>query len=256
MSDILTTIIQHKRGELKGLKEEFAKLDPTMRPRETLFFPPAHSFILTEIKPASPSEGRILPEKFSIGEIATTYVRAGADAISVLADRKFFQGDPCFTRELATSFEVPLLFKEFIIDPWQIDLAYNLGADIILLIASILTEKELAEFYNIARGKGLQVIVEVHNREDIIKALNINPEIIGINNRNLRTFKTTIETTLELMPFIPEEITIISESGIGTPDDIKILSRKGVKGFLIGTSILKSSNYINKIKELKNAMLG
>ena len=255
MKSILITIVQHKEEEIKQLKEEFAKITPSMRPRDIIPFPQEYPFLIAEIKPASPSAGRILPENFNIEDIASAYINAGADAISVLADRKFFQGDPCYIRQIATSHEIPLLFKEFIVDPWQIDLAYNLGADIILLIASILPDKKLSEFYTYAKRKGLQVIVEVNNREEITKTLRIKPEIIGINNRDLRTFKTTIETTLELRPFIPEEITVVSESGIGTPEDIRILKTNGVRGFLIGTSILQSSNYMEKIMELKNAML-
>lgn len=250
---ILQEIVENKKRELPQLKKEIKKISPGMRPRDVIPFPPSHPFIIAEIKAASPSAG-VIKKINDPAEIAQTYMQNGADAISIVVDRTYFKGDPCWIRDVASKVEVPVLFKEFVIDPWQIYFAYSLGADIVLLIASILDEATLKLLYKTARELGMEAIVEVHNKNELRKALTIEPKVVGINNRNLKTFEVNIETTLNLIKLIPHDVTVVSESGINNPDEIKKLLDKGVKGFLIGTSILKSSNIGEKLRELKNAL--
>ncbi len=252
--NILREIASYKKIEINSLRKEFKKLSSDMRPRDPIPFPPQSPFIIAEVKAASPSAGRILPEDFSPSQVANTYKENGADAISVVVDRKYFSGDPCWIREIA-KLEIPVLFKEFIVDPWQIDLAFSLGADIILLIATILSSTQLKEFMEKAYHLGLTTIVEVHSKEDLEKTLELNPKIVGINNRDLTTFKVNINTTANLLSGIPDFVTVISESGIETTEEIKFLRKKGVKGFLIGTSLLRSDDPGRKLKELKNAVV-
>ncbi len=253
--NILREIAEHKKREISELKREFRKLSPDLRPRDPLPFPPGNPFVIAEIKAASPSAGRILPEGFDHLAIAQTYKTNGADAISIVVDRHYFQGDPCWIREIA-ALEIPILFKEFVVDPWQIDFAYSLGADIVLLIASILPPHQIEEFAEKITAYHMTPLIEIHSVEEIGKVKDTNRAMIGINNRDLTTFRVDIENTLKILPHLPEGSTVVSESGIETIAQIVKLRNAGVNGFLIGTSILKSENLGKKLRELKNAALG
>ncbi len=250
---ILDEIVSHKRSEIKELKKEFGKLTKDSRPREVIPFPPDHPFLIAEIKAASPSAGKI--REIDPIEMAQLYIRGGADAISVVVDRKYFSGNPCWVREIALRTEIPILFKEFVVDEWQVEMAYSLGADIVLLIATALNEKELEKLHDAVNSLGMKALVEAHTKEDIEKALSIDPVMIGINNRDLKTFRVDISTTINLIDHIPQGITVVSESGIEKTEDIRLLREKGVMGFLVGTSILKSENLEEKVRELKNAVV-
>lgn len=206
--------------------------------------------LIAEIKKASPSKGVIRPD-FDPGEIALTYSQAGAAAISVLTDTKFFQGSPGYLRQVADVTGKPLLRKDFIIDPYQIYEAVLLGADAILLIISVLSNLEVVRFSEIADDLGLESLVEVHSEDELARALSLGARIIGINNRDLQTFKTDLTTTLRLREKIVDpEITVVSESGINTRNDVINLGYHGVHAMLVGEALMREQDIEKKIAEL------
>jgi len=198
--------------------------------------------LIAEVKKASPSKG-LIREDFNPVEIALAYQSAGASAISVLTDEKFFQGSIQYLEEVRKIVDLPILRKDFIIDPYQIYQTRAIRADIILLIASALTPEKLEEFYNLSRQLGLEILLEVHNEQEYKLAFSIGAEIIGINNRNLETFEVSIQNTLDLVK--DNDISdkyIISESGIATYSDIVTLKNNGISGVLIGESFMRQEN--------------
>ena len=207
--------------------------------------------IIAEVKKASPSKG-VICEDFYPVKIAKEYCSNGASAISVLTERDFFKGSDEYLKNISEVVNIPVLRKDFIIDRYQIFQAKNIGADAILLIASILEQKELKEFYNIATELGLNCLVEAHNEEEIKKALSIDAKIIGINNRNLKTFDVDIKNTETLIKIIPEEKVIVSESGFFNSDDIKRVQTIGVDAVLIGEALMKSDDISSKLMDLKS----
>ncbi|SKC80888.1 indole-3-glycerol phosphate synthase TrpC [Maledivibacter halophilus] len=206
--------------------------------------------IIAEIKKASPSKG-IIKNNFNPMEIAIAYTENKAEAISILTEDKFFRGDNSYLNVVRNVTSAPLLRKDFIIDPYQIYQSKILGADAILLIVSILSKTQLIEFQKIARSLGLFCLIEVHNRAELEIALEADSEIIGINNRNLKTFKTSLSTTENLIKHIPKSKIIISESGINTRQNIKFLETLGVNGVLIGESFMRASCINDKFKEFR-----
>ncbi|AOT69259.1 indole-3-glycerol phosphate synthase TrpC [Geosporobacter ferrireducens] len=206
--------------------------------------------MIAEVKRASPSKG-IIREDFNPLEIARSYQQNKAEAISVLTEEHFFQGSSRYLSEIRRFADIPLLRKDFIIDPYQIYQSKALGADVILLVAAALCTKELVLFQKIAAEIGLQCLVEVHNQEELDIAVEAQAEIIGINNRSLKTFDTDIETTAHLINKIPKGKTIISESGIHTRADMKYLEKLGVDGVLIGESLMRASSIRDKMRELR-----
>lgn len=206
--------------------------------------------IIAEIKKASPSKG-VIKEDFNPSEIAKAYTANCTEAISVLTEDRFFQGNNSYlnqVREFSTS---PLLRKDFIIDPYQIYQSKVLGADAILLIVSILSKEQLVDFQRIAMDIGLNCLVEVHDKSELEIALETDAEIIGINNRDLKTFNTTLSTTERLINHIPKSKIVVSESGINTRHDIEFLSSLGVNGVLIGESFMRAPTIEVKFKELR-----
>lgn len=206
--------------------------------------------IIAEVKKASPSKG-IIREDFDPLFIAKCYEANKVEAISVLTEDQFFQGQNQYLSEIKNTSSIPLLRKDFIIDPYQIYQSKVLGANAILLIVSILSKDELKKFQIIAKGIGLQCLVEVHDRLELETVLGTGADIIGINNRNLKTFETNLETTAHLMAFIPKNQVVISESGIHTQEDMKFLETLGVDGVLIGESLMKSKSISKKLIELR-----
>ncbi len=206
--------------------------------------------IITEVKRASPSKG-VIRENFDPVSIGIEYDKNKAEAISVLTEDKFFQGKNEYLSEIKRVTKAPILRKDFIIDPYQIFQSRILGADAILLIAAILSEKKLIEFQNIAKNLGLQCLVEVHDRSELEIVLEVGSDIIGINNRNLKTFVTDIRMTEELMKFIPKDKTVISESGIKDRKDMIFVKELGVKGVLIGESLMRAESIAEKLSELR-----
>ena len=205
--------------------------------------------IIAECKKGSPSKGVIVPD-YKAETIAVGYEKAGAACLSVLTDTKFFLGADKDLISVKNSCALPILRKDFIIDSYQIYETKAIGADCILLIVSCLTDQQLDEFFNISTDIGLDVLIEVHDRIELERALRLRSPLIGINNRNLKVFETDILNTVNLMKDIPDDRLIVSESGISTRKDIEILQNSGVNSFLIGETFLRSPDPFEKMKEL------
>lgn len=205
--------------------------------------------LITEIKKASPSAGLIRPE-FDPVTLAKTYAAAGATCLSVLTDEAFFQGSPAHLKAVRAAVDLPILRKDFILDPWQVYESRLMGADCILLIMAALTDSMARDLEELAHALDMDVLVEVHNRRELERAIGLRTQLIGINNRNLKTLKTTLETTAELAPLVPSDRFLIAESGIRTHQDVLLLSDAGARSFLVGESLLKQDDVGAATREL------
>ena len=205
--------------------------------------------MIAELKKASPSRG-IIRENFVVSDIAHDFAAAGAACLSVLTDRQFFQGSNEYLIQARQECTLPVLRKDFIVDTYQVFEARVIGADCILLIATLLDAENLKTLSDLAGELGLDVLIEVHNPDELEMALALNPRLIGINNRNLHTFTVSLDTTIDLIERIPEEIPVISESGIAKRDDVNRLTDAGVKGFLVGESLMTDANPGQRLKQL------
>ena len=244
--------IEHEKKEksIEILKQEVSTLPLS----ENFFFEESlkkkEFAFICEIKKASPSKG-IIVEEFPYIDIAQEYEQAGAAAISVLTEPNFFKGNDKFLKDVADIVNIPVLRKDFIIDEYQIYQAKLIGADAVLLICAILDETTLNKFLNIAKSLKLSCLVETHNEDEIKKALNSGAEIIGVNNRDLKTFTVDINISLKLKNLIPNNKIIISESGIKTAQNIKILKDAGFNGALVGESMMLSKDKKQFLSELR-----
>ena len=205
--------------------------------------------VIAEVKKASPSAG-IIREDFNYVNIAMEYEAGGASAISVLTDKEFFMGDIKYLSEIKEAVNVPVLRKDFIIDPYQIYEARAAGADSILLIARILTKEQIDTFLALAHKLGMECMVEVHDKNELEKVMETEAAIIGINNRNLDTLETNLETTLRLCHLVPDGKILVSESGIKTRADVLKLEEAGIDAILIGETLMRSKDIFLKMKEL------
>lgn len=206
--------------------------------------------LIAELKKASPSKG--LLKEYDVMKMADIYVSAGADAISVITEEDFFLGNPLFLEKIKEKYpHIPVLRKDFIFDEYQIYESKLLCADAILLIASILTSKQCKTLYELAKTLHMDVLFEIHDEEDLEKAFFAQVDIIGINNRNLKTLQVDLNTTFRLKKLIPEDKVIVSESGISEKAHVQELINSGVDAILVGTSIVLSDDPAKKIKELK-----
>jgi indole-3-glycerol phosphate synthase len=205
--------------------------------------------LIAEVKKASPSKG-ILRPYFDPMALAKTYADNGAAAISVLTDAEYFQGSPEHLAAIRQTVSLPLLRKDFIYDEYQIYESAAYGADALLLITAILEPTQLEKLMKVSRSLGLSCLVEIHNEDELKIALNNGAEIIGINNRNLDTFEVDINTTQRLLPFIPEDKIVVSESGISWREDVKKLESWGVDAVLVGEALVTAKNIAKKMKEL------
>jgi indole-3-glycerol phosphate synthase len=205
--------------------------------------------LIAEVKKASPSKG-ILRPYFDPMALAKTYADNGAAAISVLTDAEYFQGSPEHLAAIRQTVNLPLLRKDFIYDEYQIYESAAYGADALLLIAAILEPKQLEKMMAVSRSLGLGCLVEIHNEDELKTALDSGAEVIGINNRNLNTFEVDINTTQRLLPFIPEDKIVVSESGISRREDVKMLKGWGVDAVLVGEALVTAKNIAKKMKEL------
>ena len=204
--------------------------------------------VIAEVKKASPSKGVIRPD-FVPADIAQSYAvgntgsggTVSAACLSVLTDRQFFQGSIDYLKQARASCNLPVLRKDFIIDPWQVYEARAIGADAILLIAACLDDAQMAELEAIAHSLDMAVLVEVHDGAELERALKLNTPLIGINNRNLRTFEVTLDTTLGLLPQVPTERLLVTESGIATRADVQRLRAAGVHAFLVGETFMRAA---------------
>lgn len=205
--------------------------------------------LIAEVKHRSPSAG-VIREPFLPAGIARAYEAAGAQAVSVLMDRKYFGGGEEDFQEVRAAVGLPMLYKEFVVDEWQIWHARAIGASAVLLIAAALADAEIKEFSEVAASAGLEVLLEVHDGVELERALGLEARLIGINNRNLKTFETRLAHTLALMPRVPGEVTLISESGIRTHEDVKRLQAAGVAGVLVGEHLLRKPDLETAVKAL------
>lgn len=205
--------------------------------------------VISEIKKASPSKG-LLRANFNPAEIAKSYARNGAACLSVLTDIDFFQGADEYLQQARNACALPVLRKDFVIDAYQVYEARVLGADCILLIVAALDDKQLRELYSLATQLDMDVLVEVHDREELERALQLNLPMVGINNRNLRTFETSLQTTIDLLSIIPKETIVVTESGIHTSNDVRLMRDHGVHAFLVGEAFMRADDPGAKLKEL------
>jgi indole-3-glycerol phosphate synthase len=252
----LNRIVESKKEEVLRRKRELplSELEAAIRklpaPRDfKASLEKSSCAVIAEVKRSSPSKG-ILREEFDYKKIASLYAMNGASAISVLTDEKYFGGHGRYLSEIRKVVELPLLRKDFIIDPYQILETRAIGGDAVLLVTRLLEENQLREYIGLAEQSGIDPLVEVHNHKELEVALRAGANIIGINNRNLETFKTDTQTTMMLAPLIPKGRTVISESGISDRNDMVILMEKGVHVFLIGEALMRAEDIGRKLKEL------
>ena len=254
---ILDTIIAHKQKELQieaeqvplaTLKSKLANLPPTKDFRAAIA-QSGNINLIAEVKKKSPSKG-IIREDFDPIQIAETYAENGAAAISVLTDVRFFDGRLDYLSSIRQVVDVPLLRKDFTIDPYHIYQARVASADAILLIVAALTKDQLREFMDIAESLSLASLVEVHTDTELEIALDMGAEIIGINNRDLRTFHTDLATTFSLQEFLPTGKVVVSESGIYTRADVESLREAGVNAILVGESLMRSPDIGEQVRKL------
>lgn len=259
-ADILQRILTRKAEEIsersqrvnaRDLQRQIAELPPPRPFRQRLVQALARGepAIIAEIKRASPSKG-LLRDPFHPADIARSYAAAGASALSVLTDRDFFQGSEAYLQEARAACALPALRKDFIIDPYQVFEARAIGADCILLIVAALDDPALRALARLAAELGMDVLVEVHDAPELERALALDAPLIGVNNRNLRTFETRLETTLDLLGHIPPDRTVVTESGIHAPADVALLRRQGVHAFLIGEAFMRAADPGAKLAEL------
>lgn len=253
---ILDKIIETKKAEVAQLRKETSK---AQLQKQLAGLAPCRDFkkaltssdcnIIAEVKCASPSRGRLVTD-FDPLRIARIYEQNGAAAISMLTDEKYFSGHKNYLKQIRPTVQLPLLRKDFIVDPLQIFETRIIGADAVLLIVRVLGEK-LADFISLSGEVGLSQLVEVHSQEELDLALAAGAEIIGINNRDLDTFITDIETSVKLKKRIPENNLVVAESGIRKRKDIELLIKAGIKTFLIGEHLVTAPDIGKKLRELK-----
>jgi indole-3-glycerol phosphate synthase len=258
--DILKKIIDRKWEEIRErsasvslevLREQAAEADA---PRGFVQAIERHiadgrAAVIAEIKKASPSKG-VIREVFDPEAIARSYESGGATCLSVLTDEDFFQGSTQYLMEARAATSLPVIRKDFIIDPYQVYEARAMGADCILLIVAALDDGPLLELIQLAHQLGMDVLVEVHDRAELERALNYPVKLVGINNRNLRTFEVSLNTTLELLEMIPQERIVVTESAIHTPDDVKLMRENGVHAFLVGEAFMRADDPGGTLREL------
>jgi len=253
---ILDTIVARKKEEVAELRQKgISAPDMEIAPPRG-FYNALVNYdgvaVIAEAKKASPSKGVIRPD-FDPVAIAKNYVRGGAQAMSVLTDVDFFQGHISYVPLVRAAVELPVLRKDFIIDPLQIEEAYLYGADAILLIAAILDVSQLRDYRVMAEELGMDVLVEVHDEAELTKALEAASRLIGVNNRNLNDFKVDLATTFRLKKLIPDAIPVVSESGISTAEEMKQLRQAGITAALIGESLMRSREQGDALHNLLTA---
>ena len=250
MADILERILARKREELEAARVAVPLAEMQRRAAAA---PPPRDFtgaiaakiaagrpaVIAEIKQASPSRG-LLRADFNPASIARSYEAGGAACLSVLTDRDFFQGAPAHLAQARAASSLPVLRKDFITEPYQVFESRALGADCVLLIAAALARQDMQGLEASARLLGMAVLVEVHNERELESALALDTPLLGINNRDLRSFHTRLETTLELLPRIPAGRIVVTESGIRTPDDVRRMRAAGVHAFLVGEAFMRA----------------
>ena len=251
--NILDKICQLKYEEINLLKKKFKPLKKKIKTRgflKNLLIQDDSNFnLIAEIKKSSPSKGLIC-KKFDPIKIAIDYEKAGAKCLSVLTEKNYFGGNINYISQIKKSVNIPILRKDFIIDEWQIIESYQAGADCVLLILAILNNLQLKKFYNLSNKLGMDVICEVHNEEELLRAIKLKVNCIGINNRNLKTLNVDKNTFHLLSKKIPDKIIKICESGLTNNNDLKKFTKSGADAFLIGETLMKSGNIYEKTKKI------
>ncbi len=244
------TAAEKQKISLSTVRREAESMPPdTGFPFEKALSCDGLSFIC-EVKKASPSKG-LIAESFDFVSIAKDYEKAGAAAISCLTEPFWFKGADEYLTQITQNVDIPVLRKDFTVDEYMIYRAKIMGASAILLICSILSQRQLNEYYNIAKSLGLSVLVEAHDEKEIEMALNCGARIIGVNNRNLKDFTVDINNSINLRKLVPNDIIYVSESGMKTPDDIARLYQNGVNAVLIGETLMRSNDKKNMLNELR-----
>lgn len=256
---ILQEILRHKREELKQRRSLIPLYELKVRVKDIEAARPFKTAIkrnqngpiklIAELKKASPSEG-VIRTDFNLSEIVSIYDRKAVDAISVLTEEHFFEGKLDYLNNIRQTTEKPLLRKDFIFDDYQVYESRGNGADAILLIVAALDKSQLTDLQGLSKELSLECLVEVHNLKELNTALYCGAEIIGINNRNLNTLQTSLNTTFDLMKDIPNSKVVVSESGINTRDDVEAIESTGVDTILVGTAFMKAKDIGAKIDEL------
>lgn len=252
MTDILDRILARKAQEVaeRSARQPLAELQA-----HCADLPPPRGFaaamearidtgrpaVIAEIKKASPSKG-VIRDDFDPTRIARSYAAAGAACLSVLTDAHFFQGSETFLRQARAACKLPALRKDFIVDPWQVWESRRIGADCILLIVAALEDARLQALAGLAAEVGLDVLVEVHDAEELERALSVPARLVGINNRDLHSFRTSLEVSIELSEAVPYDRIVVSESGIRTPADVERLRDAGIEAFLVGEAFMRSAD--------------
>lgn len=245
---ILDQIIEYKRAQTQALKtvrplaevRRDAENAASTRPFADRIVADRPA-VIAEIKKASPSEG-VIRKQFDPRAIGSGYAAAGASCLSVLTDQRFFQGDDAHLVAARAACALPVLRKDFIVDEYQVYETRALGADCLLLIVAALEPSQLVELDRLAVDIGLDVLIEVHDRAELEQALALGPRVVGINNRDLATFTTSLDTTLDLLEQVPDDVSVVTESGIHTPADVCRMRDAGVHAFLVGTAFMRAAD--------------
>lgn len=255
MSDILKKILATKFEEVAAAQQEVSLRDIRLNAELALRNDPPRDFVgalqaklaagesavIAEVKKASPSKG-VIRENFVPKEIAQSYAEHGAACLSVLTDKQYFQGSPEYLREARAACALPVLRKDFIVDPYQVYEARAMGADAVLLIVAALEQKLMLELETLAHELGMAVLVEVHDGEELGRALALQTPLLGINNRNLRTFEVSLNNTLALLSQIPDGRLVVTESGILSQSDVGLMRDNGVNAFLVGEAFMRAAS--------------
>jgi indole-3-glycerol phosphate synthase len=254
MSDILNKIVAVKHEEIAAARQkkplDVVRFDAESRVLTRDFegalrakIAASQAAVIAEIKKASPSKG-VLREEFIPADIAQSYAegngKVSAACLSVLTDRQFFQGSADYLKQARASCDLPVLRKDFMVDPYQIYEARAMGADAILLIAACLDDAQMADLEALAQGLNMAVLVEVHDRDELQRALKLRTPLVGINNRNLRNFEVTLQTTLDMLPDVPADRLLVTESGILGREDVMKMRAAGVHAFLVGEAFMRA----------------
>ena len=222
------------RGFLSAIRDKIAAGNPA---------------VIAEIKKASPSKG-IIREHFVPAEIAVSYERGGASCLSVLTDVDYFQGADLYLQQARNACNLPVLRKDFMIDPYQIVESRVLGADCVLLIVSALDDQKLLSLYQTAMDLGMDVLIEVHDKDEMQRALALSPLLVGINNRNLRTFEVSLDTTFNMLDIVPDEVTLVTESGIQTKENVSRMREAEINAFLVGEAFMREADPGEHLQQL------
>lgn len=258
--DILVKILDRKREEiaersasvsLEALKQQCQNADPVRGFIKSIEnkINNKRSAVIAEIKKASPSKG-LLRENFVPADIARSYAENGAACLSILTDKDYFQGDESYLQQARAACDLPVIRKDFIIDPYQVYEARVIDADCILLIVSALDDKTLQSLFDLAHELGMDVLMEVHDEDEMQRALRTGARLIGINNRNLRTFDTSLDTTLNMLDMVDERHILVTESGIHTQQDVQLMRDNNVNAFLVGEAFMRAESPGKKLAEL------